>query len=159
MQFWYPVRFFLRILSLYVKHERKAIEQYFPMAMYNVVVTFESVDKIVNCGCSDKSFKFWTILSCAPMESRKCMSIFSLSELERIVQLVEILTKVWHFSYSHHVRPVLKCFGKERICNSKNDSRSTIQIMLLLLFLNHIARIKSHLGKGGPHGRNLSRFP
>ena len=36
----------------------KAIEQYFPMAMYNVVVTFESVDKIVNCGCSDESFKF-----------------------------------------------------------------------------------------------------
>jgi len=60
MQFWYPVRFFLRILSLYVKHERKAIEQYFPMVLfimlYKVVLTFESVDEILKYDHSNENY-------------------------------------------------------------------------------------------------------
>ena len=37
-----------------------------------------------------------------------------------------LLTKIRHFSYSHHVWPVLKCLSKERICNTKNDTRPKI---------------------------------
>ena len=44
----------------------KAIEQYFPVVLfimlYKVVVTFESVDEILNCDHSNESY--WPVLSC-----------------------------------------------------------------------------------------------
>ena len=44
----------------------KATEQYFPLmlfiVMYEVVVTFESVDEIVKCGHSNESYR--PVLSC-----------------------------------------------------------------------------------------------
>ena len=46
--------------------QMKATEQYFPVVLfimlYNVVLTFESVDEILWCDHSDKSY--WAVLSC-----------------------------------------------------------------------------------------------
>ena len=46
--------------------QMKATEQYFPVVLfimlYNVVLTFESVDKILYCDHSNESY--WTVLSC-----------------------------------------------------------------------------------------------
>ena len=38
-----------------------------------------------------------------------------------------LLTNIRHFSYSHHVWPVLKCLSKEGICNTKNYTRPEIK--------------------------------
>ena len=44
----------------------KATEQYFPVVLfivlYQVVITFESVDEILQCNHSNKSY--WAVLSC-----------------------------------------------------------------------------------------------
>ena len=44
----------------------KATEQYFPVVLfitlYKVVLTFESVDEILKCDWSNKSY--WAVLSC-----------------------------------------------------------------------------------------------
>ena len=46
--------------------QKKAIEQYFPVLlfimMYKVVLTLESVDKILKCDHSNESY--WAVLSC-----------------------------------------------------------------------------------------------
>ena len=46
--------------------QMKATEQYFPVVLlimlYNVVMTFESVDEILWCDHSNESY--WTVLSC-----------------------------------------------------------------------------------------------
>lgn len=42
-----------------------------------------------------------------------------------------LLTKIRHFSYSHHVWPVLKSLSKEGICNTKNYARPEIQDALV----------------------------
>lgn len=36
---------------------------------------------------------------------------------------LQLLTEIGHFSYSHHVWPVLKCLSKEGICYTKNYTR------------------------------------
>ena len=46
-----------------------------------------------------------------------------------------LLTKIRHFSYSHHVWPVLKCLSKEWICNTKNDTRPEIYDTLVRPYL------------------------
>ena len=44
----------------------KATEQYFPVVMFiklfKVILTFESVDEILNCDQSNESY--WAVLSC-----------------------------------------------------------------------------------------------
>ena len=53
----------MKLLS--VTTEMKATEQYFPVVLfimlYKVVLTFESVDEILNCGHSNESY--WAVLS------------------------------------------------------------------------------------------------
>ena len=51
--------------SLSVTIQMRDIEQYFPIlfiTLYKVVLTFESVDKILNCDHSHESY--WAVLSC-----------------------------------------------------------------------------------------------
>ena len=52
--------------SYSVTIQMKATEQYFPVVLfimfYKVVLTFESVDKILKCDCSNESY--WVVLSC-----------------------------------------------------------------------------------------------
>ena len=52
--------------SLSVTIQMKATEQYFPVVLfimlYKVVLTFESVDEILNCDQSNESY--WAVLSC-----------------------------------------------------------------------------------------------
>ena len=40
----------------------KAIEQYFPVMLYKVVLTFESMNETLKCDHSNESY--WTVLSC-----------------------------------------------------------------------------------------------
>ena len=42
--------------------QMKATEQYFPVVMYKVVLTFNSVDEILKCDHSNESY--WAVLSC-----------------------------------------------------------------------------------------------
>ena len=52
--------------SLSVTIQMKATEQHFPVVLfimlYKVVLTFESVDEILNCDQSNESY--WAVLSC-----------------------------------------------------------------------------------------------
>ena len=52
--------------SLSVTIQMKATEQYFPVVLfimlYKVVLSFESVDKILKCNHSNESY--WAVLSC-----------------------------------------------------------------------------------------------
>jgi len=52
----------------------KATEQYFPVVLlimlYKVVLTFQSVDKILKC--DDSSESYWAVLSCDAV----CFSIY-----------------------------------------------------------------------------------
>ena len=52
--------------SYSVTIQMKAIEKYFPVVLfimlYKVVLTFESVDKILKCDHSNESY--WAVLSC-----------------------------------------------------------------------------------------------
>ena len=56
----------LRMKSLRVTIQMKATEQYFLVVLfvmlYKVVLTFESVDEILNCDHSNESY--WVVLSC-----------------------------------------------------------------------------------------------
>ena len=52
--------------SLSVTIQMKATEQYFPVVLfimlYKVVLTFKSVDEVLKCDHSNKSY--WAVLSC-----------------------------------------------------------------------------------------------
>ena len=54
--------------------QMKATEQYFPVVLfiipYKVVLTFESVDKILKCDHSNESY--WAVLSCSAI----CLFVF-----------------------------------------------------------------------------------
>ena len=86
----------------------KATEQYFPVVLlimlYEVVLDFESVDKILKCSHSNKSY--YTVLSCCAV----CYAVHMLDENQEQTQpaYAPSLTQLPQNNLSKHATKLIK---------------------------------------------------